>query len=162
MTKIGEEPIIYDISQKRESDMARPKKCRRICGMPQIDGFVPLLRESAAEAQDSYPPVEMTLEEYESVRLIDLLGCTQEDCARQMEVARTTVQAVYDSARKKLAEALVRGRALAIRGGSYVLCPQAGQCCGENCGSCVRCAEDRCSGCCRFPGRNSNQGESSE
>ena len=59
--------------------MARPKKCRRICGMPQVDSFVPLLRESAAEAQDSLPPVEMTLEEYESVRLIDLLGCTQED-----------------------------------------------------------------------------------
>lgn len=44
--------------------------------------------------------MELSLDEYETLRLIDFLGQTQEECARQMEVARTTVQSMYDSARK--------------------------------------------------------------
>ena len=77
--------------------MARPYKARRICSVPTIDTFGPLNQE-----MDS--AVELTLEEYETIRLIDWLDCTQEECADQMGVARTTVQAVYNSARKKLAD----------------------------------------------------------
>ena len=55
--------------------------------------------------------VEMAVEEYEAIRLIDLLGCTQEECAAQMGVARSTVQQVYDTARRRLAQALVEGEA---------------------------------------------------
>ena len=83
--------------------MARPYKARRICSVPAIDTFGPLNQE-----MDS--AVELTLEEYETIRLIDWLDCTQEQCADQMGVARTTVQAVYNSARKKLADCLVNGR----------------------------------------------------
>ena len=79
--------------------MARPYKARRICSVPTIDTFGPLNQE-----MDS--AVELTLEEYETIRLIDWLDCTQEECADQMGVARTTVQAVYNSARKKLADCL--------------------------------------------------------
>ena len=68
--------------------------------------------------------VEMAVEEYEAIRLIDLLGCTQEECAAQMGVARSTVQQVYDTARRRLAQALVEGRRLHISGGDYVLCPR--------------------------------------
>ena len=66
--------------------MARPYKARRICSVPTIDTFGPLNQE-----MDS--AVELTLEEYETIRLIDWLDCTQEECADQMGVARTTVQA---------------------------------------------------------------------
>ena len=41
----------------------------------------------------------MTVDEYEAIRLIDLLGFTQEECAKQMSVARTTVQGIYAEAR---------------------------------------------------------------
>ena len=124
--------------------MPRPKKCRRICALPRCSSFGPL--EGAAEGQ-----VEMAVEEFEAIRLIDLLGCTQEECARQMGVARSTVQQVYDLARRKLALALVEGRRLHITGGHYVLCPQAEGCAGR---SCARrdCGAGRC-GCtvCRRP-----------
>ena len=106
--------------------MARPYKARRICSVPAIDTFGPLNQE-----MDS--AVELTLEEYETIRLIDWLDCTQEQCADQMGVARTTVQAVYNSARKKLADCLVNGKRLEIRGGNYQLCPDGGNCCGKNC-----------------------------
>ena len=95
--------------------MARPFKARRVCSQPMVEVFGPL-------DQDAATRVELTLEEYETIRLIDLLDCTQEECAGQMGVARTTVQAVYNSARKKLADCLVNGRQLAIRGGNYSLC----------------------------------------
>ena len=64
----------------------------------------------------------LTGEEYETIRLIDLEGCSQEECAGSMEVARTTVQAIYSEARRKLAAALVYGRPVQVAGGNYRLC----------------------------------------
>lgn len=118
--------------------MPRPKKCRRICALPRCSVFGPL-EGAAAE------PVEMAVEEYEAIRLMDLLGCTQEGCAEQMGVARSTVQQVYDAARRKLAQALVEGRTLHISGGSYELCPRAEGCAGRDCAR-PDCGRGRC-GC---------------
>ncbi|SET34100.1 Protein of unknown function DUF134 [Natronincola peptidivorans] len=78
----------------------------------------------------------MTVEEYEAIRLIDLEGLTQEECAERMSVARTTVQRIYNDARKKLAEALVNGKILKIQGGDYKLCEEGEPMYG--CGRCVR------------------------
>ena len=61
----------------------------------------------------------MSIDEYESIRLIDYEGLTQEECAKSMDVARTTVTSIYDSARKKLAKLLVEGKTLCISGGAY-------------------------------------------
>ena len=61
----------------------------------------------------------MRVEEYECIRLIDYMTCTQEECAAQMQVSRATVQAIYASARKKLARFLVEGMSLQIEGGDY-------------------------------------------
>ena len=64
----------------------------------------------------------MTVDEYEAIRLIDMEGFNQEMCAKQMNVARTTVQGIYEVARKKIADALVNGKVLLIEGGEYLLC----------------------------------------
>ena len=79
--------------------MPRPIRCRRIEKMPAFRSFSP----------DDVKPAEsvfMTVDEYETLRLLDDEGLTQEACAVRMNVARTTVTAIYDSARKKVAEAL--------------------------------------------------------
>ena len=59
----------------------------------------------------------MTVDEFEALRLLDDVGLTQEACANRMHIARTTVTAIYDSARKKVADALVYGKRLLITGG---------------------------------------------
>lgn len=112
--------------------MPRPCKRRRICAAPGCNSFGPQ-RGSAGEV------IVMTLDEYETIRLIDLDGMTQEECARQMDVARTTAQAIYTSARKKLAECLVGAKELRIEGGEYELCD------GQN----RLCHRRHCGGHCR-------------
>ena len=106
--------------------MARPCKAKRVCAKPSVEVFGPLDQETDGK-------VELTLEEYETIRLFDLLECTQEECAAQMGVARSTVQQVYDTARRRLAQALVEGRRLHISGGDYVLCPRGEECPGRDC-----------------------------
>ncbi|MFR5875738.1 MAG: DUF134 domain-containing protein [Eubacterium sp.] len=112
--------------------MARPKKSRCICAFPKSMEFKPF--GEYAEI------IDLTFDEYEAFRLIDYLDFSQEECARQMEVARSTVAAIYQSARKKIADAIVNGKALEIHGGDVELCPSHGNCCG-------RCGQNICGNC---------------
>ncbi len=59
----------------------------------------------------------MTLDEFEAMRLADLDGHYQEQAAKQMNVSRTTFSRIVDSAHRKMADALVHGKALRIEGG---------------------------------------------
>ncbi|MDD2217407.1 MAG: DUF134 domain-containing protein [Eubacteriales bacterium] len=108
--------------------MARPMKWRKVCSLPESNKFGPL--DSPVDAKNY---LTMTIDEYETIRLIDLEGFTQEECSKQMNVARTTIQGIYTEARKKLAESLVTGKALLIEGGEYRLCDGLGSGCGRGC-----------------------------
>lgn len=93
--------------------------------MPRVDAFVP--------AGESHPDVSVTMsvDEYEIIRLMDLEGLSQDESAERMGVARSTVQRIYDDARKKLADFLIHGKSLKIEGGDYRLCEANEQeCCG--------------------------------
>ncbi len=90
--------------------MPRPMRCRRIERLPVYRCFSP---DDIVAAENVY----MTVDEFEALRLIDDEGLTQEACATRMNVARTTVTAIYDSARKKIADILVNGKRLLITGG---------------------------------------------
>lgn len=109
--------------------MSRPRKWRKICCLPENDKFGPL------EHSDTEEYLNMSIDEYETIRLIDLEGYTQEECAGKMNVARTTVQGIYNNARNKLAESLVHGKILVICGGNIELCDgtrkecSGGRCC---------------------------------
>lgn len=83
--------------------------------------------------------VVLTLDEYEVVRLVDREGQTHEQCARQMEIARSTVTEIYESARRKLAACIVDGRRLVIRGGDVRLCDGSPRRCYKQC-----CAKRSC------------------
>ena len=78
---------------------------------------MPAFRSFSPDDVQTAESVRMTVDEYEALRLLDDEGLTQEACAARMNVARTTVTAIYDSARKKVAEALVHGKRLLITGG---------------------------------------------
>jgi predicted DNA-binding protein (UPF0251 family) len=80
--------------------MSRPPDCRRISADPVASIFKP-----AGVPVRLLNRIEMTLDEFEAIRLADLEGLYQEQAAERMQVSR------------KVAEALVQGRALVIRGG---------------------------------------------
>lgn len=111
--------------------MPRPMKWRKVCCLPENNRFGPLNTPSTPENF-----VTMTIDEYETIRLIDLEGFTQEECAGQMNIARTTVQGIYNDARNKVAQSLVNGKVLFIEGGEYRLCEGKGAACGG--GGCHR------------------------
>ena len=96
--------------------MPRPRKCRKVCCLPNNDGFVPV------RGGEELTPIVLNVDEYESIRLIDREGFSQEQCGEYMRIARTTVQQIYAAARKKLADALVEGLPLRIEGGDFTLC----------------------------------------
>ncbi|HZK02526.1 MAG TPA: DUF134 domain-containing protein [Anaerovoracaceae bacterium] len=108
--------------------MSRPMKWRSVCDLPEKNRFGPL-----GSPIDHKNIVNMTVDEYEAIRLIDLEGFSQEECSVQMKVGRTTVQGIYAEARKKLAESLVNGKVLLIEGGEYRLCDGLGKGCGRGC-----------------------------
>lgn len=107
--------------------MARPVKLRRVCRLPDDVKFGPL--ESSLD--NNY--INMEIDEYEAIRLIDLEGFSQEECAIQMDVSRPTVQRIYMEARRKIAESLINGKVLSIEGGEYRLCDGLGNGCGRGC-----------------------------
>ena len=107
--------------------MARPTRCRRVCAEPACPGFLPRRETGAGETI-------LTVDEYEVIRLVDYEKQTHEQCAAQMEVSRTTVTEIYESARLKLSDSLVNGKALAIAGGHYRVCRgDRERGCGRNC-----------------------------
>ncbi len=77
------------------------------------------------ESESNVTPVKVTVEEYETIRLIDFEGLSQLKCAAMMEVSRSTVQSIYDSARYKISNALMDRRPLIVGGGHYQLCNHA-------------------------------------
>jgi predicted DNA-binding protein (UPF0251 family) len=117
--------------------MPRPQKCRRVCALPDSEGFVPVRKACHAQT------VVLSVDEYEVIRLIDLNGLTQEQCALQMDVARTTVTNIYDSARQKIADAIVNQKRLNIEGGNYRICDGRGKGCGGHSCRGLRCCEER-------------------
>jgi predicted DNA-binding protein (UPF0251 family) len=63
--------------------------------------------------------VILTVDEFEAIRLADLDSLYQEQAAQDMKVSRPTFGRIIESAHKKVAEALVKGKALKIEGGEF-------------------------------------------
>jgi uncharacterized protein len=108
--------------------VARPIKWRKIEHIPAIPYFIP----SQTDTTDS-PGNILKLEEVEAIRLKDLEGLEQKECAERMEVSRPTFQRILLSAREKLADSLINAKSIRIDGGNftrnicYVQCTNCGK-----------------------------------
>lgn len=94
--------------------MPRLIKCRRVEFFPENNYFVPLGKRKC-----EIEKIVLKIEELEAIRLNDIEGPNQEECAEKMQVSRQTFQNIIDSARRKVALALTRGNAIHITGGHY-------------------------------------------
>jgi len=103
--------------------MSRPVKLRYVAQLPSTALFRPV-----GVPANVVPPVCLSLEEAESIRLKDLEGLEQEECARSMQISRPTFHRVLESGRRKLADALVNGKAIQIEGGNFGLAQRRFRC----------------------------------
>jgi predicted DNA-binding protein (UPF0251 family) len=96
--------------------MPRPRHCRRVACLPQSTYYKP-----RGVPLSILQHVTLTVDELEAIRLADLQGLYQEQAAEKMKVSRQTFGRTLASAHKKIADALVNAKALAIEGGSFEL-----------------------------------------
>lgn len=90
----------------------RPKKTRWVKCEPGERCFRP-----RCKPLNKLKGVTLTIDEFEAVRLADLEGLEQEQVARKMKVHRSTISRILESARAKIADALVNIKAIRIEGG---------------------------------------------
>ena len=107
--------------------MARPIKWRKIENVPSIINFVPSEKETEGLKNT------LKMEELEAIRLKDLEGLEQGECAERMEVSRPTFQRILISAREKIADSLINGKAINVEGGNFTrnICPVKCMDCGK-------------------------------
>ena len=92
--------------------MPRPRRFRRVGCQPVSNFYKP-----RGIPLSSLEIVNLTVDELEAVRLADMEGLYQEQAAEKMNVSRQTLGRILESAHKKIADALVNGKALSIEGG---------------------------------------------
>jgi predicted DNA-binding protein (UPF0251 family) len=91
--------------------------------MPQVTYFKP-----AGVPARFLERVALSVEELEAIRLKDVEGLQQEECAQRMRISRPTFHRVLESARRKVADALINGKAVRIEGGNFALASQRFRC----------------------------------
>lgn len=100
--------------------MPRPIKCRSVQFIPEYDYFKP-----AGIPLAGLREVVLTIEETEALRLKDIESLEQEECASRMGISRPTFHRILGSARGKVSDAIINGKAIRIEGGNYKLCHKA-------------------------------------
>ena len=94
--------------------MPRPYKRRRIRGEPNSSYFKPSgIRRTELEE------VILAADEFEAIRLKDFMGLDQKECAEKMDISQPTFHRLIVSARKKVADAIVNGKAIKINNENF-------------------------------------------
>lgn len=107
--------------------MARPKNNRIVYEPPFYTEFKP-----AGMSSKSLEEVVLSLDEFEAIRLADLIGMSHEEAANEMEISRSTFSRLIVKSRKKIAEYFFQGKLLTIDGGNIHFRKNIIQC--SNCG----------------------------
>mgnify|MGYP002640881114 CR=1 FL=1 len=89
--------------------MPRPCVRRRVRGQPNSSYFKPAgvrmidLKESL-----------LAMPEFEAIRLVDYENISQEKAGKSMQISQSTLSRVLKSGRKKIADAIINGKAIKI------------------------------------------------
>jgi uncharacterized protein len=94
--------------------VGRPVKWRRVNQMPPVLNFAPSNQGESIPGENT-----LLIEEYEAIRLKDLEGLEQEECAEHMQISRPTFQRILMTARQKVADSLIHGKGIRIEGGNF-------------------------------------------
>lgn len=94
--------------------MGRQPLWRRVDSIPRVTYFKP-----AGVPLSDLEEARLSIEEAEAIRLKDIEGLEQDGCAQKMSVSRSTFARILLSARQKMADALLNGKAIRIEGGNY-------------------------------------------
>jgi predicted DNA-binding protein (UPF0251 family) len=89
--------------------MSRPCKRRRIRGNPHSNYFKP-----AGIPLNQLNEIELTMDEFEAIRLVDFQEISQELASRQMQISQPTLSRILSSARKKISDSIINGKAIKI------------------------------------------------
>jgi predicted DNA-binding protein (UPF0251 family) len=93
----------------------RPKKYRIVQKEPQIDRFSP--RGKAGRPDE----IDLSMDEFEAVRLANYLGKTQKEAAKSMRISQQTFSRILKKAHRTIADVLVNGKIIRIQGGHYLI-----------------------------------------
>ena len=91
--------------------MSRPKRIRRMTNPPHFKGFMPI-----GQSEEKHPVI-INFEEYEAIRLSDFELNGQVEASKIMGISRPTYTRIYESARRKVAEAFIQGKTIIFEGG---------------------------------------------
>lgn len=94
--------------------MVRPRKKKIVSFEPDVTYFKP-----RAVPLSDLEEIELTIDELEALRLVNLEKLSQTGAANKMGVHQSTFQRTLNRAREKITEALVKGKAIKIKGGDY-------------------------------------------
>jgi len=93
----------------------RPTKYRIIKQDPKISQFSPRGRPGRPDETN------LTMDEYEAIRLADSLRLEQKEAANSMRISQQTFSRIINKARQKIADGLVKGKTIRIQGGIYII-----------------------------------------
>lgn len=108
--------------------MSRPRKIRRVSRPPVYSRFKPV-----GVPARLLQVVELSVDEYEALRLADYEGLEHEVAAKNMGISRPTFTRLIDQARKKIALGIVEGKEISIGGGDFQFIKHIVRC--RNCGT---------------------------
>lgn len=92
-----------------QNKMPRPCKRRRVRGRPNSSYFKP-----AGIPINTLDEAQLSMDEFEAIRLIDFQEIPQEQAAEKMQISQPTLSRILKSARKKISDALINGKAIRI------------------------------------------------
>ena len=94
---------------KKQNKMPRPRLRRRVRGRPNSSYFKP----AGIRIIDLEETI-LNMPEFEAIRLVDFLETSQEKAAKQMQVSQPTLSRILTSARKKISDSIINGKAIKI------------------------------------------------